>query len=75
MSLDLHELWHSVMSACLFTEVKRQWAVSTWIGDRFSALLVFLMALQLAPADRNPFHPCYLLFIISSGFLSMYRAV
>ena len=22
-----HELWCSVMSACLFTEVKRQWAI------------------------------------------------
>ena len=37
------------MSICLFTEVKRH-----WVGDRFSALLMSLMALWLALADRNP---------------------
>ena len=25
LSLDFHELWASVMNACLFTEVKQQW--------------------------------------------------
>ena len=27
LSPDFHELWRSVMSACLLTEVKRQWAM------------------------------------------------
>ena len=26
LSLDLHELWHSVMNTCLFAEVKQEWA-------------------------------------------------
>ena len=26
LSPDLQELWHSVMSTCLLTEVKQQWA-------------------------------------------------
>ena len=33
--------------------------VSTWMGDHFSALLVFLVALQLTLLDQNPFRPCY----------------
>ena len=33
--------------------------VSTWMGDRFSALLVSLMALQLMLVDQNPFRPCF----------------
>ena len=32
--------------------------VSTWMGDRLSALLVSLMALQLTLVDRNPFWLC-----------------
>ena len=61
LSPDFHELWHSVMSICLITEVKRQWAeVSPGMGDRLSALLVSLMALGLALVDRNPFWPCFL---------------
>ena len=33
LSLDFHELWQSVMSASLFTEVKQQWAtlVLGWV--------------------------------------------
>ena len=33
LSLDFHELWHSVMNMCLFTEVKQQWAtlVLGWV--------------------------------------------
>ena len=33
LSPDFHELWHSMMSICLFTEVKRQWAtlVLEWV--------------------------------------------
>ena len=33
LSPNFHELWHSVMSICLFTEVKRQWATSVlgWV--------------------------------------------
>ena len=27
LSLEFRELWHSVMSTCLFTEVKQQWAM------------------------------------------------
>ena len=33
--------------------------VNTLMGDRFSALLVSLMALQLTLVDRNPFRPCF----------------
>ena len=31
--------------------------VNTWMGDRFSALLMSLMALQLTLVDQNPFQP------------------
>ena len=48
-SPEFHELWYSVMSFGLFTEIKRQWA--TGMGDRFCALLVSQMALQLALVD------------------------
>ena len=27
LCLDFHELWHRVMSICLFAEVIRQWAM------------------------------------------------
>ena len=27
LALDFHELWHRVMTICLLTEVKRQWAM------------------------------------------------
>ena len=33
--------------------------VSTGMGDRFSALLVSLMSLQLVLVDQNPFQPCF----------------
>ena len=32
--------------------------VSTWMGDCLSALLISLLALRLAPENRNPFLPC-----------------
>ena len=48
-SPEFHELWYSVMSFGLFTEIKRQWA--TGMCDRFCALLVSQMALQLALVD------------------------
>ena len=35
LSLDLHQLWHSVMSICLLTEVEQQWAMLVpSMGDR-----------------------------------------
>ena len=34
--------------------------ISTGMVDRFSALLMCLMAWRLMPVDRNPFHPCYI---------------
>ena len=57
LSLDFHELWPSMMGVGLFTEVKLQGCISTCMGDRFSALVVSLMALQLVLADQNPFRP------------------
>ena len=33
--------------------------VSTGMGDCFSALLMFLLALRLTLVDRNPGRPCY----------------
>ena len=33
--------------------------MGTGMGDRLSALLMSLMALQLVLVDRNPFRPCY----------------
>ena len=60
MSPEIHELWRSMTSTCLSTEVKRQWAtLVTGMGDRFSPLLMSLMALCLAPVDRNLFRPCF----------------
>ena len=56
-SPDFDQLWPSMMTACLFTEVKQQWATLV-LGDRFSALLLSLMALQHSLLDRNPFWPC-----------------
>ena len=37
--------------------------VSTWMGDRFSALLVSLMALLLMLVDQNLFWPCFIIFL------------
>ena len=46
LSPDFHELWCSVMSTCLFTEVKQQWAMyragrphqcTTCVSDGFAA--------------------------------------
>ena len=36
LSQDYHELWHSMMSICLFTEVKLQWAALV-LGDQLSS--------------------------------------
>ena len=33
--------------------------ISTGMGDRFSGLLVSLMALRLTLVDRKPFWPCF----------------
>ena len=50
-----HELWHSMMSICLFAEVKWQWAmlVLGWLTmhvfDGFTFMLV----------DANPFWPSF----------------
>ena len=33
--------------------------ISTGMGDRFSTLLMSLMALQLVLVDQNPFWPCF----------------
>ena len=38
--------------------------VSTRMGDRFSALLVSLMALQLTLVDQNSFRPCLKKFML-----------
>ena len=52
LSLDFQELWRSMRSILSFTEVKRQCAMlGTGMGDRFSALLISLMALQIVPVD------------------------
>ena len=60
LSPDFHELWSSVMSICLFTEVMvAMGCISIGIGDRSSALLMSLMALQLMLVDQNPFWPCF----------------
>ena len=38
LSPDFHELWCSMMSICLLTEVKLQWVyVSTWMSDHLSS--------------------------------------
>ena len=44
------------LSACLFSEVKRQWAMLVFLQwVTISAFLVSLMALLFALVDRNPF--------------------
>ena len=50
-----------MMSICLFTEMKWQWATLV-MGDRFSTPLGCLMALWLTLADQNPVRPCSCLF-------------
>ena len=59
--LHFHKWWRSVMSICLFVHWSKaaMGYVSTWMGDCFTARLVSLMALHLAPVDRNTFRPCY----------------
>ena len=37
--------------------------ISTWMGDSLSALLMSLMALQLAPIDQNPFQSCFTMLL------------
>ena len=54
---------HSMISTCLFTGFfVAMTYISTEMGDRFSALLVSLMALRIALVDRNPFWPCFVYF-------------
>ena len=50
------------LSTCLITEVKQQWAtlVLGWVTASGHCSL-YLMALQLALVDRNPFWPCLFL--------------
>ena len=44
--LNFHELWHSVMSTCLNTEVMQQWAmfnlVLRWVTARAATILRLL---------------------------------
>ena len=37
--------------------------ISTGTGDRFSVLLVSLMAVLLALVDKNPFQPCFVFYL------------
>ena len=51
-SLDFHELWRSMMSICLFTEVKQQWAtlVLGWVtASVHYSCLWWLFALASRP--------------------------
>ena len=50
--MDLHELWHSVMNACLFTEVKQQQAMLV-LGWVIALVHYFCMALWLPLIDQN----------------------
>ena len=43
--------------------------VSTGKGDHFKALLVSLMALQLALVEQNPFWPCLQLSSLDTQML------
>ena len=47
--------------------------VSTWMGDRFSALTQSLMALQLVLVDRNPFQPCF--FFLSPDYHELWHSM
>ena len=69
LSPDFHELWHSVLSICLITEVG---CISTGMEDRLGVLLLSLMALRLTLVNQNPFHPCFwtMTFCIIFGLLS-----
>ena len=62
-SPDFHELWPSMMSICLFTEVKQQWAtlVLGWVTASVHCSCLW-WGLQLALVDENPFQPCFALF-------------
>ena len=73
LSTDFNAFWLSVMSASLFTEVKWRWAiVSTGMGDRFSALLMSVMALRLALVDQTPLRSCFVklyLLVFENSYL------
>ena len=58
LSPDFHELWHSVMTTSLITEVKQQWAALVLQLTCLSVLLVSMMALRLSLVDQNPFQLC-----------------
>ena len=58
---DFHELRRSGLTTSLTTQIIAAMGyVSSWMGDRLSALLVSLMALWLVLVDQNPFWPCSL---------------
>ena len=61
LSPDFHENWCSVMSACLFTKVKQQWATLVRGCVTVNALLVSLMAWQIELEDQNSFFGLFLL--------------
>ena len=44
----------------------------TGMGDRFGALLLSLMALQLVLVDQNPFQPCFFIFAAKQYLLDMH---
>ena len=58
----------SLMSICLSTEVKWQWAMLVLGTTAVSELLLSLMVLQLVLVDRNPFWRCFVLSYIK-GYL------
>ena len=45
--------------------------ISTWMGDRLSALLMSLMAVRLMLVDRNPFRACYITGRLVKGYQDM----
>ena len=56
LSPDFQELWCSVVSTCLSTEVKAAIGyINTGIGDHFIALLTSLMTLLLTLVHHNLF--------------------
>ena len=58
MSLDFHENWCSRISTCLYGSQTAVGYMSTWMGNYLSALLLFLMVLQLTLVEQKTFWPC-----------------
>ena len=52
LSPDFHELWHSMMSTCLFTEVKWQWAMFSTAGWLTASVHYSCLGWLV---DQNPF--------------------